>query len=338
MKILKSPQKVLILFLSVFLILSSIFIVRLELKAASLKSQWDEHQKSLKNNKDILAKLDVFGRYVKQNVIKVDGNAIQIMAGQSSVILDNNTVNIETKGDITIGRLNNKKIGIDTQQDYIYLTHKGASLVVGTTTGVGGNKEPGILLKSPNGNMLSISDESFFAGIPGKSGPEGDYQIAIVKDKGVALKKGKSIIKLDKDDINIEAKGNISIKVDQDREFGYDAQEDYIYLTHKGASLVVGTTTGVGGKKEPGILLKSPNGNILSISDEGFFAGVPGKSGPEGDYKISIGKDKFVFLQKGESIIKLDKDDINIEAKGDINIKSLNGNVNINGKKVNLNE
>jgi len=338
MKILKSPQKVLIIFLSVFVILSAIFIVRLEIKAASLQSQWDEHQKSLKNNEDILSKLNVFGRYVKQNVIKVDGNAIQIMAGQSSVILDNNTVNIETKGDITIGRLNNKKIGIDTQQDYIYLTHKGASLVVGTTTGVGGKKEPGILLKSPNGNMLSISDESFFAGIPGKSGPEGDYQISIVKDKGVALKKGKSIIKLDKDDINIEAKGNISIKVDQDREFGYDAQEDYIYLANKEASLVVGTTTGVGGKKEPGILLKSPNGNILSISDKGFFAGVPGKSGPEDDYKISIGKDKFVFLQKGESIIKLDKDDINIEAKGDINITSKNGNVNINGKKVNLNE
>ena len=211
MKILKSPQKVLILFLSVLIVISFIMIVRLEGKASSLQSQWDEHQKSLKKNEDVLSMLDSFGRYVKQNGIKIADNYVQIMAGQSLVTLDNNNVDIETPGNISIGSLNKKNIGIDTQQDYVYLVRKGASLVVGTTTVLGGNKEPGILLKAPNGNMLSITDEVFMAGVPGKSGPEGDFKISIIKDKGVALIKGKSKIKLDKDNIEMEANGNINI-------------------------------------------------------------------------------------------------------------------------------
>ena len=76
---------------------------------------------------------------------------------------------------------------------------------------------------------------------------------------------------------------------------------------------------------------------MLAITDEGFIAGVPGKTGSE-DYRITIAKDKFVQLRKGNSKITMEDDDITFEAEGDINITSKNGNVNINGKKVNLNE
>ena len=59
MKIFKSPQRVLILFLSVLIVTSFIMILRLEGKAASLQTQWEEHQKSLKANKDVLQNLVV---------------------------------------------------------------------------------------------------------------------------------------------------------------------------------------------------------------------------------------------------------------------------------------
>ncbi len=210
MKVLKSPQSVLILFLSVLIVISSILIVRLEIKAASLQSQWEEHQKSLKKNEDVLYNLEVFSRLVKKNAIKIDGNTVQIIAGQSVVVLDNNSINIETKGDISIGRFNNKMIGVDIQKDNIYLKHKGASLLVGTTI-IGGKKGPGILLMSPNNTQVAISDIGFGAGVPGKKGKEDDYRIAIYKDKSVLLQKGKSLIKLEKDNIDIEAIGDINI-------------------------------------------------------------------------------------------------------------------------------
>ena len=84
------------------------------------------------------------------------------------------------------------------------------------------------------------------------------------------------------------------------KEFGYDAKKDLFYLMHNKASLAVGLTTSAAGKKEEGILIKSPNKNSLSITDEGFIAGVPGKTGSGDDYKIAIAKDKFVYVKKGE--------------------------------------
>ena len=47
----------------------------------------------------------------------------------------------------------------------------------------------------------------------------------------------------------------------------------------------------------------------LPGTDEGFIAGVPGKTGSE-DYRITIAKDKFVQLRKGKSKITMEDDDI----------------------------
>ena len=247
MKILKSPQKVLILLLSVLIVISFIMIVRLESKAASLQSRLDEHHKTLEKNRDILDNLESFSRMIKNTGISINGNKVTLQSGQSSLTLKNNNIDISSNGDIAIG----------------------------TPT--------------------------------------------------------KSIVHIQKD-------GSIFVGPSNSKEFGYDAKKDFIYLKHDGMSLVLGKTTSPSGNKQPGILIKSPNGNMLTITDDGFIAGIPGKTGSQGDYKISMVKNKNVTLRKGESIIKMENDDINIEAKGNINIKSLNGNVNINGKKVNLNE
>lgn len=43
-------------------------------------------------------------------------------------------------------------------------------------------------------------------------------------------------------------------------------------------------------------------------------------------------------MKQGQSSIKLEKKKLEIDLEGHINITSKNGNVNISGKKVNLNE
>ena len=48
MRLIKSPQKTLIIFLTSIIIVSFFFIVRLEIKAANLQTQWEKHQESLK--------------------------------------------------------------------------------------------------------------------------------------------------------------------------------------------------------------------------------------------------------------------------------------------------
>lgn len=352
MKILKSPQRVLILFLTAIVIIGFFMIMRLEGKATSLQSRLDEHHKSLEKNKDILDNLDSFSRMIKNNGISIDGNKVTIQSGQSSLTLQNNNIDISSNGDIAIGTptktiisvlkdgtvvlgpSSTKAFGYDAKKDFLYLKHNGMSLVLGKTTS-SGKKEPGFLVKSPNKNSLTISDEGFLAGVPGKTGSD-EYKISIVKDKFVLLKKGKSSIMMENDDITFEAEGYMVFSIDKDKEFGYSPKKDLIYLIHNKAHITVGTQTS-SGKNYSGVSLFSPNKNQVVINDEGILAGIPGKTSSD-EYRIQLSKDKYVLLQKGSSTIKMEKDDINIEANGDININSLNGNVNINGKKVNLNE
>jgi hypothetical protein len=188
-------------------------IVQLDAKATNLQSQWEAHQKSLNSNKDLLYNLETFARYVKQNQIKIDDNNVLIAAGQSLFIVDKGAINIMADADISIGKLNNTQmIGIDAKQDKVYLKHEGVSLTMGKIELYGGKKQPGILITTPNKNMLQIVEDGFLAGIPGKTGTQGDYKISMLKDKNVTLRKGDSFIKMEKDDINIEAKGNINIK------------------------------------------------------------------------------------------------------------------------------
>lgn len=115
MKLLKSPQKTLIIFLTSIIIVSFFFIVRLEIKAANLQTQWEKHQKSLKNNADILENLERFYRSVGMNLIKLDKSEFGVLCGdiQSTYswlnidskfisITTNGTIQIEALGDIDI--------------------------------------------------------------------------------------------------------------------------------------------------------------------------------------------------------------------------------------------
>jgi hypothetical protein len=241
---------------------------------------------------------------------------------------------IKKDGYIFIGPSSGKNFGYDDVEDIIYMLHNGSKVTLGQH---GNQKEQGIqLISKTGGPTLSVLDKDIVFTVPNK---KGDYQISIAPDKDyLKITKEKSVINLEGKNIEIESKGDIRFTINNDKEFGYSAKRDFIFLYHNKAYITVGTQTSPKGKNYIGVSINSPNGNEFRISDEGILAGVPGKIGPEDDYKISIAKDKFVQLRKGKSIIKMEGDNIKIEAVGDINITSKNGNVNINGKKVSLNE
>ena len=370
MKTLNSPQKVLILFLSVFVILSSIFIVRLEIKAASLQSRLDEHHKSLEKNKDVLAMLEVFGRYVKMNGIKVDGNAVQIIAGQSLITLDNNNIDIETKGDITLNGNNlkvetngelslgepskthigfdksgniylgvnsDKTLGYDKSKDIIYMYHNGSEIRLGQHKFKSTGTSQGISLRSKTGGWpsLSVTDRGIMLDVPHS---KGDYRIQMGPHKdNLTIIKDESEIKLKGDNIDIKAKGDIRLGPTKDKYLGYNSKEDEIQIHQSGSTISFGQV--FNGKTLIGNGVKiqgKNNGPRLFVTEKNIRLQIPSQ---KGSYDITLDPSKgFLGLRCGESYVILEKDNIDIEAKGNISINSLNGNVNINGKKVNLNE
>ena len=342
MKIFKSPQRVLILFLSVFLILSSIFIVRLEIKAASLQSRLDEHHKSLEKNKDILYDLDTFKRIIKNNGIIIGDKVALINAGHSSLSLQESDIEIESNGNITfsiptksffymgkdgkikIGHLKDKNFGYDPNVDLLYMKHKNAHVSLGDIYQDG--KSHGILIQNSDGkNTIMVTDEEIVIGSKTKGD---DYRIDISPDKQImSLKKGNSFLKFEKDDIQFGASPDIY--------FQYDTKKDLISMLHQNAHVSLGDILQDG--KSHGILIQDSDGkNSIMVSDEKILMGSKAK---DGDYRIDIiPGNQTISLTKGKSFFKLIKDNIEVEANGDINITSKNGDVNINGKKVNLNE
>jgi hypothetical protein len=120
MKLLKSPQKTLIIFLTSIIIVSFFFIVRLEIKAAELQTQWEKHQESLKANSDVLEGLERFYRFAGLNLIKMDVSGISLISGtkqslqsswleiqsKSISITTEGSIEIEAKEDISIKSLN----------------------------------------------------------------------------------------------------------------------------------------------------------------------------------------------------------------------------------------
>ena len=110
MKLLKSPQKTLIIFLTSIIVVSFFFIVKLEIKAANLQTQWEEHEKSLKKNEDILTQLSSFRRQVTKSTLKIDISGIDIISGNSWLHVSNDGVSIRSGGDIDLETTNDINI------------------------------------------------------------------------------------------------------------------------------------------------------------------------------------------------------------------------------------
>jgi len=333
MKLFKSPQKILILFLSVLIVISFFMIVRLEGKAASLQSRLDEHHKSLKQNEDVLSNLKVFQRMIQVNGIYLDNKLVGFFAGNSRLDMTNDEVKLSSD-DIEIGPSTNKALGYSKNEDYIYMYHNKSRILLGQIGFKSGKKQGIHIVSKDKGPRLAVVEDGILLTVPDK---QGDYKISMAPSKDyIKISKDESVIKLENENIDIEAKGNIKIGPSDEKNFGYHKSEDYIYMLNKDSRVVVGPLLNKAGKfQSNGIMLISKtDGPQISLEDNRISLGVPGK-----DLSLQLNLDKdMVGLKQGQSTIKLEKNNLKIDVVGDINITSKNGNVNINGKKVNLNE
>ncbi len=130
MKSLKSPQGVIIIFLTLFIVACCFFIVRIEIKAASLQSQWDEHQKSLKNNEDVLSDLNQFVRDIKNGpIIQLAKENLLLNYDLTFLLLDIDEIKALCEGDISFGSVLGKYFGYDSKKNETYMRGVGKGTV-----------------------------------------------------------------------------------------------------------------------------------------------------------------------------------------------------------------
>lgn len=227
MKPFKSPQRVIIVFLTLFIVVCCFFIIRLEIKAANLQSQWEVHQKSLEKNRDQLELLNIFYRSVGKKgscILKADQDMLYLISGDtwftitdndvllrtnfsskggSRIGLEGNNFEIQVNGDLDFGSSSNKYFGYDSKEKLTYLYGIGK----GKKVQIKGDK---LLIESASGkNMISISDKVI--GIDcGINGSNIGISVAL-NSQSVHIFTDKSQVWLEKDVIDVEAEGDINI-------------------------------------------------------------------------------------------------------------------------------
>lgn len=336
MKFFKSFQKVVITVLLLLLVICCFMIIRLESKTASIISQWDEHQKSLNKNEDVLSKLDVFSRFVKKNSIKVDGSNILLLANNTWVTIGDNEFDVLTNGNIKLGSNTDDYLGYDSQKKVTYINYDGAQVSVGDIK-LAGKQYNGVLVRSSNGKtQIVLTDKGLYIGAAGNTD---EYRIELRPEKDILmLNKGKSELVFEKDNVKLQVDGDIQIGPSSNKYIGYKADEDRFYIHHSNSELFLGPIYDKQQKLfASGIYLRGKSdGPYLTVNERNLRLVAPMKSGL---YDITIDpENNMLGINCGKSFIVIEKDNIKIDAPGDINITSTNGNVNIKGKKVSLNE
>lgn len=203
MKIFKSPQKVIILFLSALIVISFFMIVRLEGKAANLQSRLDEHHKSLEKNKDILENLDSFTRKIKNNGITIDGNKIKLSTDKSTLELE--------KDKMTLGASSDVYFEYEYKRDLIIMKNKSQYVVIGKLGDKGKEGETVNINGGSDGKKyLTLQDKGIALGV--RDTKYGHLQFGIIlKTGGIFMMQGKNLIGLNKNKITIRAQGDINI-------------------------------------------------------------------------------------------------------------------------------
>lgn len=286
MKSLKSPQRVVLIFLTSFIVVCCFFIIRLEIKAANLQSRWDEHQKSLKINEDVLYDLNKFTRDVKDGSIAklVNGNTMLVLFGDKLEGLSGDDINFGSSD----GKTNYFGYNSKTQKTYMKAVGNGAVSI--------GNKN--------DKNYLSITDNDISMNSSGQNNNTSGFLLSSKLGGGQMFNiygNNKSLIELDKGKIGVQGAGDINIEGKK--------------LKMENAS----------GKCE--IILSEEDIHIVCTPSNGPVFGV-----------LFSSSSQSISINTNDASIILAKDVIHFEAESDINITSKNGNVNIKGNKVKVNE
>ncbi len=389
---LKNKKHLLAISLPIIIIGICIFwIVRLELNATALASRVDELHNSLKQNKDNLANLESFYREVNKSGITLDNNGGMIFKGDSKIFLNEN--------EITITDGKNKKIGINVDNNHVFMSNedmairigdvgskgsskKGVFINIGGPTqaqlflgkekisliadekyevrvGVTGTQKSGIsftkegtkLELGPNKDFyvnlshdlqqielkkgeskITIGETSFSSGFKGTGiymGEENSGTLAIDKNNGIGMITENGMgLKFESgrnDDFFIDLSPNLNQiflkKGESQIQMGKTQYGEGIILNRKGSQVVIGQT-----KFEEGVTIGNPKVGTIGVLDG---KGVAIKTHGVGNEMRITGDEKLVITFKG---------DIDINAYGNLNLNSLNGNVNLVGKRINFNE
>ena len=292
MKSFKSPQRVIIIFLTLFIMLCCFLIVRLEIKAANLQSRWNEHQQFLNKNMDLLDELELFSRSTKKGEA-----SFELMNGVASMRGGKNFISV---GSLEIDGRSDSDIKFGGKKPYIeYFGYDSKS----KSTFMRGVGNGNVLIRSNGGDdFLRIADDWILLHSHDKNNHPLGLDINPSLGKVEIINGGGSTnITLTKEDISIDGKNEIDIE---------------------GKIL---TLVNANGKCK--MIMAEDDIQIICAPSKGPIFGVSLSPSTQS-----------INIDTHNASINLAKDVIHFEAEGDINITSKNGNVNIKGKKVKVNE
>lgn len=157
MKLFNSSQRVITMLLISLLLVSISFIIHLEIKAANLATKWEEHEKSLLKNEDVLENLSTFIRRVNNSNLVVMNdislnteNSINLSSGKNfnfnGLILDANQEIVALNcGDFSNFIMGKDHIIIESSNTQVVsrlaLTRGGAELKVDGDLKIGPSKD-----------------------------------------------------------------------------------------------------------------------------------------------------------------------------------------------------
>jgi hypothetical protein len=313
-------------FIILFLIITAciFWIVRLEIKASALVSRVEELHKSLDQNKDVLAGLEIFSREVNSSDIEIDAGGVKLSSGMNMFLMDDKKGSIiQDKTELNWDKdniiLENDPLTIHLSKihDQLYFGDGNAAIRIGDIKGT----KPGSGASVTEQGIMMLSQP------PSK---KGGYML--LSDNEVRIKSQNVPLSIES-----ESSDFFGLKFDKKKEvielwnklmrIYLDEQKGRIYVGNTYASLRIGKIEGSKGELEEGIIiLNNPNSN------KGGYVLIS-------DNVLRIKSTKVpVEIVKGNCTIKIKDDKIEFYAEGDINITSENGNVNLVGKRINFNE
>ncbi len=298
------------------LVVASLFLnfqwlLKLEAQASKVKSLVEQHRKMLEQNQDDLSGLDSFVRSVGSSTIILGQKGIHIGDDHRSIILGRHPVHGE-----------------------------GIFLGLG---GLGLDPEGRISLTKDKGINVLASEKPIKFSIG-----EGKNQFTFMMNPSkaharFASRDGASVVTFGQNEISMELEtnnkeldaGNGSLGISLRPKTGelvlYKSGKGKIRISDAGIEIIGDDET------DDGLQIlrvgqgKSGRGIELGHTREGTLAIAQGKG---------VGLSAYnKMLIKGEKSLGVDfKGDVNISANGNINIRSKNGDVRINGKKIHLND
>lgn len=209
------------------------WIVKLELNAAQMQTQWEKLKQSLEQNRDELTNIERFTRTIGTNMLIMDPNNIGFSVGDNVVNVTKYYGQLSNPKSGTMVSWDDKKIQLELNNSFritldntannVVIAHEDAYMTVGNFTMAGSAKQyDGILMankwSSGKTTQYVLSNDGVqlvSTGVPITVGYFANNEYCGLKlrpaDDLIQMIKGNSKIKFEKDEIEFAADGDIKI-------------------------------------------------------------------------------------------------------------------------------